>query len=232
MPFLKETINPEYYYKPKNKTMAVEFPPYVQSTGILNSVLQKIIQAPPPPRFTQDFLTAKLGFKKGSANAVIPFLKRIGFLGSDGMPTELYSRFRNPSKAGYAVADGMKIGFKDFYSRNEYWHNLDKKDLSGLVIEATGTAPNSSTLQAILGSINVLKQYAKFDGVEDLNEQVEEKETPLKAIESEIINHTKKTKDDLGINLSYTINLNLPETSDIAVFDAIFKSLKENLLKK
>jgi hypothetical protein len=34
-----------------------------------------------------------------------------------------------------------------------------------------------------------------------------------------------------GLNLSYTINLNLPETSDVEVFNAIFKSLKENLLK-
>ena len=33
-----------------------------------------------------------------------------------------------------------------------------------------------------------------------------------------------------GIKLGYTINLNLPATSDIAVFDAIFKSLREHLL--
>jgi hypothetical protein len=33
-----------------------------------------------------------------------------------------------------------------------------------------------------------------------------------------------------GLNLSYTINLNLPATSDQAVFNAIFKSLKEYLL--
>ena len=32
------------------------------------------------------------------------------------------------------------------------------------------------------------------------------------------------------IRLGYTINLNLPQTSDIAVFNAIFKSLKEHLL--
>lgn len=151
--------------------MAVEFPPYVNATGVLSSVFKKIIEAPPPPRFTQDFLTTKLGFKKGSANAVIPFLKRIGFLGSDGMPTELYSKFRNPSKAGQAIAEGMKLGYQDFYSRNEYWHNLDKKELNGLIIEATGTAPNSSTLLAILNTIAVLKQYAKFDVADDNNEQ-------------------------------------------------------------
>ena len=32
------------------------------------------------------------------------------------------------------------------------------------------------------------------------------------------------------IRLGYTINLNLPQTSDISVFNAIVKSLKENLL--
>ena len=34
----------------------------------------------------------------------------------------------------------------------------------------------------------------------------------------------------VGLNLSYTINLNLPATADQAVFNAIFRSLKEHLL--
>jgi hypothetical protein len=212
--------------------MAVEFPPYVNATGILNSVFKKIVEATPPTRFTQDFLTTKLGFKKGSANSIIPFLKRIGFLGSDGIPTELYNRFRNPSKQGYALAEGMKLGFQDLYSRNEYWHNLNKKDLSGSIIEATGTSPNSSTLKAILQTIDVLKQYAIFDGVDVSHEPSEEKKPLHETTEEVVVTQTKKSKDDLGINLSYTINLNLPETSDITVFDAIFKSLRENLLKK
>jgi len=33
------------------------------------------------------------------------------------------------------------------------------------------------------------------------------------------------------MQLGYTINLNLPATSEVAVFNAIFKSLKDNLLK-
>ena len=37
---------------------------------------------------------------------------------------------------------------------------------------------------------------------------------------------------DLGIRLGYNINLNLPATDDIRVFDAIFRSLKEHLLKE
>ena len=36
--------------------------------------------------------------------------------------------------------------------------------------------------------------------------------------------------DGAGLRLGYTINLNLPATTDIAVFNAIFKSLREHLL--
>jgi hypothetical protein len=34
------------------------------------------------------------------------------------------------------------------------------------------------------------------------------------------------------LGLSYTINLNLPATTEIEVFNAIFKSLRENLLRE
>jgi hypothetical protein len=212
-----------------------EYPPYVGATGVLNSVLKKIIEAPPPPRFTQDFLTAKLGFKKGSGNAVIPFLKRIGFLGSDGVPTELYSRFRNPARGGYALGQGIKLGYSDLYSRNEYWHDLSKQDLTGLLIEATGAAPNSSTLKQILATIDVLKQYAKFDGHDEpIKDEPDDDNTEDEedVEQQDGKSSRRRINDELGVNLSYTINLNLPETSDITVFDAIFKSLKENLLKK
>ena len=35
----------------------------------------------------------------------------------------------------------------------------------------------------------------------------------------------------LGLNLAYTINLVLPKSDDVAVFNAIFRSLRENLLR-
>jgi hypothetical protein len=38
--------------------------------------------------------------------------------------------------------------------------------------------------------------------------------------------------EEVKLNLAYTINLVLPKTDDVAVFNAIFKSLRENLLKK
>jgi hypothetical protein len=36
--------------------------------------------------------------------------------------------------------------------------------------------------------------------------------------------------NSLGLNLSYTINLNLPETTDVNVYNAIFEAVRKNLL--
>jgi hypothetical protein len=65
----------------------------------VSKVLQAIKNAGTPQRFTQDFL-AELGFTGGGARPIIPLLKRIGMLGTDGAPTPLYTQFRNPTQSG------------------------------------------------------------------------------------------------------------------------------------
>ena len=87
--------------------MAVKLP-YMLSTSLIPKILEKIQNARRPDRFTQDFLETKLGHGGGSARPFIPLLKRMGFLGSDGVPTSLYDQFRNTETQANAVAEGMK----------------------------------------------------------------------------------------------------------------------------
>src|SRR5690606_20889859 len=60
--------------------------PYSTSVGTLEKILEKIKTASVPERFTQDFVNTKLAMKGGTANACIPFLKKLGFVGTDGVP--------------------------------------------------------------------------------------------------------------------------------------------------
>jgi hypothetical protein len=209
--------------------MAEEKLPYVMAYGVITKTLEKIKSAATPDRFTQDFLSTKLSVKGGSAKPVIPFLKRIGFLGTDGAPTDRYKRFRNAAVAGAAAAAALKQGFKPLYDRNEYAHDLKDSDLKGLIIEATGHEPDGSTVKAIVGSFKALKAFAKFDGEDIAEDEIEEIGESDKAVAGRDLGVERSVVSKLG--LSYTINLNLPATSDIAVFNAIFKSLKEHLLR-
>jgi hypothetical protein len=211
--------------------MADEKLPYVTAYGVITKALDKIKNAATPDRFTQDFLATKLGMKGGNAKLVIPYLKRIGFLGTDGAPTDRYKRFRNPAASGSAAAEALKQGYKPLFDRNEKAQELKDAEIRGLIVEATGAEPDGTTVKSILGSYKALKAYARFDELEAAPSDVDAEEEQQNGGGSTSGAIDRHSGVGVKLGLSYTINLNLPATSDIAVFNAIFRSLKENLLK-
>jgi hypothetical protein len=203
--------------------------PYMLATGIIPKILEKIQQARRPGRFTQDFLSTKLGHTGGSARPIIPLLKRMGFLASDGSPTQRYDQFRNVTTQGMAVAEGMKAAFSELFDRNEYVYNMPRNEISSLVVEVTGTAKSDRSAKAIVSTFLALNELADFEA-----EPAEEKEAqhPVPTPPTEARKKTMRTAaQNVDFKVSYTINLNLPETTNPDVFNAIFHSLKENLLK-
>lgn len=89
-------------------------------------------------------------------------------------------------------------------------------------------------LQATVGSFRTLCAYAVFDStVPVTGEPSDETEPDDKADSANGVPIPMLGADNgsAGLNIGYTINLHLPATSDIAVFNAIFKSLRENLLR-
>ncbi len=202
--------------------------PYLVSPGTVATALQKIRAAATPARFTQDFPANTLGMKGGSPKPIIPFLKRIGFLGTDAAPTDLYKAFRNTGQSGAAVAQAMRIGYKPLFDMNVRAHDLTDSELKGLVVQATGLEEKSRVVQLILQTFKILKQQVSF-GATAIEVKKEERREDPKGTKPPA---DESGRDDgVGIHLSYTINLNLPPSPDIAVFNAIFKALRDNLLR-
>ena len=210
--------------------------PYVQVAGTLETMLDKIKTASVPEKFSSDFVSTKLSMRGGTPRSVIPFIKKMGLVSSDGTPTELYKEFRNPNKSKHAIAQCMRDLYSTLFEMNEYVYELDSDKLKGLIVEATGAEPNSTSVKKTLTTFNVLNKRAVFD--QDCYEEVIEKPEISENIEGSnqtltYSNHTLPNNGKVeGINLSYTINLNLPATTEIEVFNAIFKSLKQHLLQE
>ena len=208
--------------------------PYMNSTGLVSKILDKIKEAKTPERFSQDFLGTVLGYSSGSAKPSISLAKRIGLINSDGSPSPLYHRFRgseDESKA--AIAEAIRKGYAPLYKRNEYAHNLDKKKLEGLIREITGMEEGSSVLRAITGTFEALKKYADFDapsGVSSGAGGAGDGGADDGDRGDESGGRGDGFTDGVPMRFGYTININLPDTNDIAVFNAIFKSMKEHLL--
>lgn len=208
--------------------------PYVVATGTLESMLDKIKEASVPEKFSQDFVSSKLSLKGGTARAIIPFVKKMGLVSSDGTPTDRYKEFRNPEKSGFAIADAMLDLYEELFQMNEHAHELENSKLKGLIVESTGAEPSSAVVQKTLSTFLALKKRAKFGKeTKTLEEILPIKSSEPKLSEPKQILHSEREteKSSEQINLSYTINLNLPATTDIEVFNAIFKSLKKHLIQ-
>lgn len=205
--------------------------PYMTAPGSIGKILEKIKEASTPETFSQDFLKTKLGFNGGNYLTFIPWAKKAGLVTSEGAPTNLYKQFRNPSTSAKSLGTAIRQAYSELFSRNEYCNDLDKKAFKGLVMEATGESHDSKKVENIVSTFFNAKALADFDsnGDSKASDSGSVAVEPPKKEES-LPQHTSSSHKQRTIGLSYTINLVLPKTDDPAIFNAIFKSLKENLL--
>ncbi len=80
-----------------------------------------------------------------------------------------------------------------------------------------------------MGSFKALKSFADFSAGAEVDAKAAP-ETPPADPDDDVAGNASDALPS-QINLGYTINLHLPATSDVAVFNAIFKSLREHLLR-
>jgi Family of unknown function (DUF5343) len=212
-----------------------DYPPYMNAYGNVTKIMNKIKEAKTPDRFSQDFLGTVLGFSGGSATPFIPLAKRIGLVNADGTPSDLYGRFRNPAQSEQAMSQMIRKGYAELYKRNEYAHELDKASLQGLIMEVTGLDTSSPTLKAIANTFEALRTFANFElsaaPSTDTEERPVESNGPAAGTVASPASTTVPAPGALGqLRFSHNVYINLPDTTDVEVFNAIFKSIKEHLL--
>jgi len=209
--------------------------PYVTATGNVTKALNNIAAAATPDAVSQNFVKTILKIPGGSGDQMTSFLKKVGFVNPDGTPTEIYRKFRNGATRGAAAADSLRVGYAPLYKRNEFLHELPDKDIKGLILEETGMAADSSAPNLILSCIKAIRQFADFNQADQSQGQSDNFSAPVVEVVTDGPSRAHSAtagvpRGKMGISVGYNINLNLPATTDIAVFNAIFKSLKENLL--
>jgi hypothetical protein len=213
--------------------MATKYPPYVNAYGSIAKLFQEIKKASVPPKFTNNFMQTALGLKSTSYRAMIPLMKRLGFLDQNNVPTQPYKDFRDESQSGVVMADRLKNAYTDLFVANEYAYKLSKDDLQSKLKTITGASSEDKVIPSVVGTFIELSKLADFEGkgkkIAKKKEGEPNKETETaQAAAAALQAHHPASK--LGI--SYTINLNLPATTEIEVFNAIFKSLKEHILNE
>lgn len=208
--------------------------PFVNSTGALKRLLEAIQKAKTPSSFSYDFMKNEMGVTERS---MLSLLRKMKFIEANGSPTELYKDFRNPSRSKNAMGKAIEIAYEPLYKRNEYIHKAKKDDLKAIIASVTGNDHDSKAVSSTINTFEALKSFAAFD-FKNLAEESSEKEAESDYQSNGQLDYQQNQApvmmppQSVGLNLGYTVNLILPETTNIEVFNSIFKSLNENLLRK
>lgn len=194
---------------------------YMYTVKNLGQMFEAIQKAQVPPRFTHDFLKT-LGFKSTNDRSFINVLKGLGFLDASSAPTQAYRDYREKKVALTVLARQLRQAYRGLFLADENAQDLSAEDLKGKFATLTGkdqsvVAKMASTFKALAGLAD-FKKAATPEAPPPAEEPVEspalEQVTPRPA----------------SLAFAHTIYINLPATRDVAVYDAIFKSIREHLL--
>lgn len=201
--------------------------PYTSSPGVLRRVLEKIPTSEKPGIFNTDFLGTVMGATGGAARPVIPILKATGLLNQTSVPTELYAQFQTDAGRPNAALRALRNGFGEIFRRNQYAHRADEAALIDVIVAITGLPKKDSIVRYILTTFQAFQETAKL-AREDA--PAEEPADHGQSHDAQPPASDGKLSGSGGLQLAYNINVVLPETTNAEVYNAIFRSLKANLL--
>lgn len=207
---------------------------YLPSTKNVDAIFDKIIGGVAPDKFTVDHLKA-IGFASSNDRAIIPLLKDLGFLTSEGAPTARYQAYRDRSKSKAVMAEALRDAYSDVFHISETPSIEDRPAVEGLFKSRLNSSDRVAQVQAM--TFYALLSRADLDAatidVPALPEEVLRDEPAPISLDSnggEEASNPSERHPGLSTQLHYTIQVHLPATKDLEVYNAIFRSLRENLL--
>ena len=209
---------------------------YLTSTKNLEAVLNAIVSAQAPERFTNTFLQ-NLEFNSSNDRLYIGVLKGLGFLDEDGVPTQRYYNYLDQTQSGAVLAEGIREAYGDLFAVNKKAYELAPEDVNNKLRTLTQGKKSDDVLAKMASTFRALCDLADWSKDAQVREIPATTSDNIHTADSTktIVDREKKDSSVPDVErrapqLHYNIQIHLPESRDPAVFDAIFRALKEHIL--
>ena len=206
---------------------------YLITTKNLDAFLNSLLNAQAPPKVTNKFLE-QLEFKSTNDRLLIGVLKFLGFIDGGGIPQDRYFRFLDQTQSKQVLAEGIKEAYADLFIVNIKANEMNVLDIKNKLKTLTQGQKSDKVLGLMANTFNALCNYADFSKHHSKEIVTLKQEKHFEEHQSIHSEPQKMTHELINKNITtemhYNIQIHLPETRDITVYDAIFKSLKEHLL--
>lgn len=201
----------------------------VQCPGKLPQFFQSLAQGQAPEQFTVQHLR-DMGFASSNDRTLIPLLKALGFLSGDGIPTNRYLEYRDRSRSRSIMAQALREAYADLFVIRENPTEDDKDLIQGKFKSSHNATERMSEMMA--------RTFFALLELADLNDPQptatgtlnQKQPMPEPAPAPPPQQASPQIQIPAAPTLHYNIQIHLPATRDIEVFNAIFRSLRDHLL--
>ena len=218
----------------------MEFQPvYLVAVKNLRPFLEAVRRAQAPEKVNLRFIE-ELGFKSTNDRLFIPLLKAMKFVDEAGKPTSRYHSFFDDSEWKRVLADGVRDAYPDLFRINKEAHNFSREQLAGKLKSLSEGKLSPAVLANITRTFLELVKLADFSTTPpEQSLPPVEPEQARKTVVAEVSQPSVEsargeqvpTTSQNAPSLVYRIEIVLPAVRDQAVYDAIFRSAREHLLK-
>ncbi len=171
----------------------------------------------------------QLEFKSTNDRLFIGILKGLGFLDEGGTPTQRYYEFLDQTQSGVVLAEAVKESYSDLFTVNKKANDLAVEEVKNKLKTLTQGQKSDKVISLMANTFRALCDYADWTKTRTPQEQPrEQKQEEPRAEMPEL----PKKDSRFHPELHYNIKIHLPESRDPAVYDALFRSLKEHLLER
>lgn len=200
---------------------------YLTSLKNVKAILQSIQRAQAPKRFTTRFL-ASLGFPNVNDRLIIGVLKSVGFLTAEGQPTKRYFEYLDSSQSKRMLAEGIREAYADLFQINRNANEMSASDVKNKLRTLSQGQVGDSVVDKMAATFKALTQQADFTATTTSPPTTR----PKRDIDVTLPPPSKEGTQRAALGgLVYNIQIILPADRDQAVYDALFRSLKEHLLQ-
>lgn len=209
-------------------------PVYLVAIKNLAPFLEALRHAQAPEKIGVRFIE-ELGFKSTNDRLFMPLLKALHFLDEGGKPTARYHAFLDDTQWKKVLAAGIRDAYQDLFRVSKNAQSLTREQLTGK-IKSVGEGKISP---AVLG--NMTKTFMELVKLADFKTEAPQEVAPEAPPEVTVAEPGRTIGDSIGAKIEqssqvgptlvYRIEIVLPAVRDQAIYDAIFRSAKEHLLK-
>lgn len=207
----------------------------IQVYGQLPKFLEALRAGTAPQTFTRQFLK-DLNFKSSNHHQFIPLLKGLGFLTESGAPTTRYKEFLDASRWKKVLAVAVREAYGDIFVLKAKPSDADLQMIAGKYKSTYNLSDVSAERAAktFLALLSLSDQDVVYGKNTEMAPHPAKKETmadDMEQIGSRLAPVAVQNLDaKAAVGLHYNIQIHLPATKDIEVYNAIFKSLREHII--